>query len=598
MPDFGTHGSLRSLLPAWAVFFVVGCGVWADGQPGNVPFSSARAPESTVAPPPTFQCKQGPHEPREQALRRLSNDQLRYTVEDLIGATLPKPLAAATWKRLLSALANVPPDGTGRGAPFSTMDQSVSDEHVDAYMTLAKEIALQLTHDDKHVRALLACAPRTSEGQCIDAFLRRFGRLAFRHALDEREFSFLRTAYGAEGISLPALRSTLSLIFSMPQFLYQSEPVLKPVAEGSNDYVLHPYALAARLSYHYWQSMPDAWLLDAAEGGRLDDRAGLERALDHLLNDPRAGRSLRTFVYEWFGLQTLRPLDALVGDPVFDAFAGEHLPSPDLREAMLSDVSDSFIYHTLAGESFAQWLESPYSFARSEELATIYGVPPWDGGAQPPKFKPGTRAGLLTRAAIVASGSANTRPILKGTFIRRQILCDEVPPPPCDAMKVPVLSPEFTTRQTVEALTEQPGTSCASCHAYQINPLGFVTENYDGLGRFRREQRLFTTTGVEVARKQVNTVAIPRVTLYDASQVNGAAELTQKILESGKGEACFARQYVRFTYGRPEDLKADGCLLESIRKSAREPKGLRNALKAPALTPEFRLRRVSLRTAQ
>jgi len=161
-----------------------------------------------------------------------------------------------------------------------------------------------------------------------------------------------------------------------------------------------------------------------------------------------------------------------------------------------------------------------------------------------------------------------------------------------------VLSAEFTTRQTIEALTEQPGTSCASCHAYQINPLGFTTENYDGLGRLRREQRLFTATGVEVARKQVNTVAIPRVTLYDASQVDGAGELTQKILESGKGEACFARQYVRFAYGRREDPKTDGCLLEAIRKAVREPKGLRNALKAPALMPEFRLRRVSLKTAQ
>jgi hypothetical protein len=165
-------------------------------------------------------------------------------------------------------------------------------------------------------------------------------------------------------------------------------------------------------------------------------------------------------------------------------------------------------------------------------------------------------------------------------------------------MTVPVLSSEFTTRQTVEALTEQPGSSCASCHAYKINPLGYATENYDGLGRLRSEQRLFSPAGVEVARKQVDTHGIPRISLFDATPVSGAADLSSRIVESGKGEACFARQYLRFSYGRAEDLRGDGCVLEGMRAALKQANGLREAMRVPALSPSFRQRRVATQVEQ
>ena len=42
-----------------------------------------------------------------------------------------------------------------------------------------------------------------------------------------------------------------------------------------------------------------------------------------------------------------------------------------------------------------------------------------------------------------------------------------------------------TTRESVEAITEMPGSICAGCHTLAINPLGFATEGFDALGRFR-----------------------------------------------------------------------------------------------------------------
>jgi hypothetical protein len=358
-------------------------------------------------------------------------------------------------------------------------------------------------------------------------------------------------------------------------------------------YRLARASLSARLAYPFWPSMPDDALLTAAERGELDDERGLALWIDRVLADPRAARSLRAFVSEWLHLGALRPLDALVGDPVFDSFAGDDLPTPDLRDAMVEDVLASFVHHVARGDRYADWLLSPYSFARSAELARIYEVSVWDGRREPPRFPAGSRAGLLTRAALLASGSANTRPIMKGVFLRKRLLCDELAPPPPNANNVPPpLSPKLTTREVVEALTEQPDTSCASCHRYQINPLGFATEGYDALGRRRREQRLFSGDGAEVGRKAVDTHTVPRIWPFDTREVDGPRALAEAILRSGKGEACFARQYVRFTYGRAEDLARDGCTLEAIRTALAGPGGLREALRAPALEPGFRERRI------
>jgi hypothetical protein len=49
--------------------------------------------------------------------------------------------------------------------------------------------------------------------------------------------------------------------------------------------------LASRLSYFLWSSAPDARLLDAAEKGKLQDPAILEREVRRMLADQRSGRS-------------------------------------------------------------------------------------------------------------------------------------------------------------------------------------------------------------------------------------------------------------------------------------------------------------------
>ena len=248
-------------------------------------------------------------------------------------------------------------------------------------------------------------------------------------------------------------------------------------------------------------------------------------------------------------------------------------------------------YYTWTTPStFREFFNSDLSFARSGGLAKIYGVPAWDGSSAPPSFN-GTRTGFLTRAAFLSNPSGNTRPIMKGVFIRRSILCDVIPPPPPGAgVNPPVLSTELTTRQVVEGLTEVKGSTCASCHASMINGLGFATEGFDALGRARTSQRLLDEAGQLIRDLPIDTNSVPGIMPGDASVSSGPTELMTRILDSGKAEACLARQYFRFTFARWEDEKADGCTLEQLRKTTKAGK-LTDLLRAVALVPQFRERR-------
>ncbi len=148
----------------------------------------------------------------------------------------------------------------------------------------------------------------------------------------------------------------------------------------------------------------------------------------------------------------------------------------------------------------------------------------------------------------------------------------------------------MTTRQVVEEMTQKTGTVCAGCHTTVINPLGFATEGFDALGRFRTEQRLFDANGNEVAKKPVDTHSIPMVENGDMSPSTGPADLARLIVASGKADACLARNYFRFTFGRWEDLASDGCALETIRKELDGGGSIGALMKAVALAPAFRRR--------
>jgi hypothetical protein len=488
-----------------------------------------------------------------------------------------------------------PNDTVTKDHPFARMDAAVTQTHVDNFYALGDGLAKALTADGAAVAALLgSCSSSTGNAAntCIDTFIREFGARALRRPVSEDELAFYREVYAAPGvIDSRALRDLVTVLLNAPQLVYQLEDHGSDTAKPGI-VALSPHELAARLSYHFLESSPDDELLAAADDGSLTDEQTFAKQVSRLLASPRARETMGLFVYEWFGFTNLRELNGYVGDPVFDAFSAGMQPSAELREAMIDDVTSSLLYHAFElGDGMEGWMNSQYSFAQSDELAAIYGTAKWDGQSEPPSFPADERAGLLTRAALLSTGTANTRPIMKGVFIRTRLLCDSIAAPPANVANVPPeLSDELSTREVVEQLTEQKGSNCSSCHSTLINGLGFATENFDSLGRHRLGQKLFDETGSMVAEVPVDTQSVPRVWSSDQEPVSDAFELTDRLLQSGKLEACFARQYLRFTLGREENVNADGCALEDTRKALATSGSFEESLASLALRPEFKLR--------
>jgi hypothetical protein len=178
---------------------------------------------------------------------------------------------------------------------------------------------------------------------------------------------------------------------------------------------------------------------------------------------------------------------------------------------------------------------------------------------------------------------------MKGVFIRKFILCDEIPDPPLNASNTPIDTTTKDTRQAVEGITEQDGTSCIACHKPLINPLGFATENFDALGRARTTQSLYDANGNVTAQIPIDTSTMPQITSGDMTMTSTTADVVGLINSSAKAHACFARNYFRFTFRRLEDVANDGCSLERMRQNIMSG-NLRDAFRDVALTDEFKSR--------
>lgn len=535
-------------------------------------------------------------------LRRLSKVQYQNTVRDLVALAVPSNAEAVIGA--IEPRFDGYPDDLAKGpddhfAAFHRLDQTIHQEHVDAAYAIGVEIGTLLTSPDNIDAVIGSCATDADAGNdddCLDELIERFAPLALRRPLEDDDVSFYRQVAGDAPFEAADYGDVIGQFFSAPYFFYMVEHGTDEAAELPDVYRLGSYELASRLSYHFWQTMPDEALFAAAASGELLTPEGYEAQVQRLYADPRTGQSIQTFYEEWLHRGDLDELDSRLGTPVFDAFADGFVPGPDLRERMLAELGDLGRYysHDVEG-TFEDLFTSRRSFARTEDLASLYGVAPWTSG-EPPELPDAARVGLLTRAGLLATGSANTRPIMKGVFIRKAILCDQIPPPPANANAVPPdLSPDLTTREVVEQLTEQEGTTCAGCHTSRINHLGYATEDFDALGRHRTVQKLYhLETGALLGDKPIDTFSIPQVVPGDMAESTGAADLSQQIVESGLAHSCFARVYFRYTFGREEDLDKDGCSLVPLREKLVEGSSLSEVLRQIALLPSFQERAYEL----
>ena len=530
-------------------------------------------------------------------LPRLTRNEYIATLSDIVGEALPSVaneiVAYATRAALAMPEDQLVSPALERHGGFARLDQTQQQKYVDVPFQIAAQLGRQMTSTPARIGELMgACSKGGTliDRSCLESFVRRFGEIALRRPLADDDVTFFVGSSPQGNVSPETIANTVTRLLSAPRFLYRVESGTD-AAGGTETFALDAWELASRLSYHFWGTMPDAKLRESARSGALLSPAGYSAEVDRLFADARTEKTFESFFTQWFWpLLELPALDSRLGDVTFRAFAGSNAPSAELRTKMVREVIDSATFVARNGGRVRDLLTNRQSFARDPELASIYGIAPWSGAGIPPELPP-ERVGLLTRPAFLTTGTANTRPVMKGVFIRTTLLCDEVPPPPPEGMNVAInLSPTLSTRQVVEQITES-NPACAGCHKSLINPLGFASEGFDALGRVRKTQALFDTNGNVIGQANLDTSGIPSITGNDRRVADGVGQVTNWLAESGRVEACFAERYFRFTYRRIESTSGDRALIDVFAKAATEGKSLRDVMKSSALRPEFKRRR-------
>ncbi len=531
--------------------------------------------------------------------------------------TIPLPLVNATAASAQNAktLGTAFPDGGWLRA-----DQSVQQSRINGFYSFGVALAQVLTSPTYLGTVVGSCAVGATAGTdmaCLTSFLQKMGPLVLRRAFNDANHpSDLATYTGmftlngpdmtATNPAAPAYQDVITGLLNAPEFLYfvENDPSDPAVPGVPGVYQLNAYELASRLSYHVWDTMPDASLMAAAADGSLLQPAAYQQQVDRLFADPRAQQTLNQFFIDYFQTESVggpRGTGGLnyhflanpntLASVQFQAFAGADLPGTSLYADMVTDALGMANYYATHNGTLNDLLTSPLSFAQTADVAKIYGLAPWDGTSAPPSFPANQRPGLFTRALFTSAG-IDTSPILKGVFLRRYVLCDALGTPPAlaNGASVPLTTDE-TTRQATTALTS--GGACTSCHTSWINPLGFATESFDGLGRFRTMQTLYTTTGAVADTLPVDTAVTPYVMMGDGrTQAANVSDVMSLIVGSDKPAACFARNYFRYTFGRFEDVTLDACTLESLRTTVASGGPIASLWKSVTQTPLFMRRTI------
>jgi len=373
--------------------------------------------------------------------------------------------------------------------------------------------------------------------------LRRFATRAFRRPVDEATVqklaSFAReTRDGPGGTFEKGIGRAISAVLASPRFLFRMENTL-PESDPAAHPLLDEFALASRLSYFLWSTMPDPGLYQLAERGEL--RKNLAAQVQRMLKDDRSDEFVKNFAGQWLQTRDVESvsIDARVvlardsgtekdarerfetrqrlnreideaekaGDQekleglrkemaAFRAkFGGRRIEfGGSLRTAMRKEAEMLFRYLLREDRSVLELVRNDSTFLNGE-LASHYGIPGVEGGdMRLVKLPPDSpRGGIITMGTVLAvtSNPTRTSPVKRGLFILDNIMGTPPPPAPPDipSLEASEKGPdgrELTLREALAIHREKP--LCSSCHN-RMDPLGLALENFNAMGLWRDKER-------------------------------------------------------------------------------------------------------------
>lgn len=487
-------------------------------------------------------CKQGrPIKPGSSPIRRLNRFEYNNTVRDLLG---DDSNPAAEFNKDEEAL----------GFENNASALTVSSATAEKYMLVAEGISDRATNP---ITKNVTCDPSVvGETECANEFIESFGRRAFRRPLQDDERIMFQGLYEAgrqAGDFREGIRFVIEAALQAPPFLYRVEFGQAPSA--SEEYVLlNSFEMASRLSYLFWGSMPDATLFTAAEADELKTKEQIKIQAERMVQDPKARAMVKDFHRQWLDYDRVLGVGGGKDAKLFPDWKSKYGP-------MMLEETNTFVEHVVFDSdhpTYAELMSAPYTFV-NDELSVFYGLDPQVFDMYRKVYPPeGHTVGLLTQGSLMTyyAHSDQTSPTHRGKWVREQLVCGVVsPPPPGADTTPPKVNPDSTARERFEQHTKDE--TCRACHVL-MDPIGFGFENLDAIGRYRTQEN-----GIPIDASGDLTVS------DKDGEFDGVVELSNLLVNGQDGPDCYASQWFRYGNGRGEESD-DSCTMYELKKSFRE----------------------------
>ena len=332
------------------------------------------------------------------------------------------------------------------------------------------------------------------------AALEKFTERAYRRPLTAQErddlHAFYKMSRAENGVDHEeAIRDCIARVLVSPKFLFRVDPtdadtekkspvtVANQPAKRADIQPLSDYALASRLSYFLWASMPDNELLSHAAAGSLRRPEVLRRQVQRMLKDGRVRNFATEFAGNWLDFRRFEELNT-VDRERFPMFNNE------LRTAMFEEPLRFFIDVAQRDRSVLDFIYAKDTFVNAP-LAKHYGISPGPDETNVwthiTDARSVGRGGVLPMAAFLTANSPGLRtsPVKRGYWVVRRVLGERIPPPPAQVPELPKDEKEMgelTLRQALEKHRTREG--CMECHA-RFDSMGLVFESFGPVGEKR-----------------------------------------------------------------------------------------------------------------
>ena len=412
---------------------------------------------------------------------------------------------------------------------------------------------------------------------------------AFRRPVSEAEIApysaLAESAINKDRGFEPALRLAVKGVLCAPEFLYLEEPTV--------DGRITAHALASRLSYFLWSSLPDSELSGLADRGVLYRSDVLRSQVERMLLDPKADRFVENFTGQWL---RLRDVDFTVPDrvlyPEYD---------PLLRQSMLDETRAFFREILDRNLSVQNFIDSEF-LTINEPLAEFYGINGVKGLEIRRVERPAgsVRGGVLTQASVlkVSADGTRTSPVLRGAWILNHLFGTPSPPPPST---VSTAEPDVRGATTIREVLarHRADESCNRCHR-RIDPPGFALESFDVLGGRRDWYRTRDRSGqyLKLLKHPFSTATVqyrrgpdvdPSGTMPDGRAFADVREYKRMLLADETAMArALTRLLMSYSFGRRLGFSDRPEVERILAKAQAEDYGLRSIIHEIVQSSTFR----------